>query len=450
MAAFPPRYQQLAPAFYASRPDHATCRAGWGLMRALAWGMGVGRIEVPSADAVRLRAATTGTATILCGNHAAVGDGALWYLAVSQLGLRFHYGMAWESFGKLGLIGTKLLPRLGFFSVRRRVADQHAASHVRALLAARQTVAVCPEGEFSGMTDRVLPLEKGATRWAFWGLESLRRRSAADTPLFLLPGAAKHREPDTAASVRTIYTSLLRLEKAFALPAARAKCGALERLERVTDAFVAAREAELGLTPLPPATSLDVRWARVQRALETRLWSDLDREPPHSAADNDENERTPGQRVRDAFNAVEDEAARIGRGARCGKDARVDAAWRDAVRLHRFLGFKAGYVAAYPSVERFLDVLRPLEADVFGHAAFSPARRTVRLRIGEPINLAPLHAAYRADRKGTIADVTRELRARLQNVLREVSEETTRPWPGAFGAAAAPLASAFLEEAARP
>ena len=216
--------------------------------------------------------------------------------------------------------------------------------------------------------------------------------------------------------------SLQRLEERFVLPPTT-EHGALWRLHRIEDAFLAAREAELGL-PVEPAGSFDARWTRLRAALEIRAAIALGVPSPDA-------ELTVPQRARElltAWNEAWDRAAPRKGGTVWTELRRVHA---DIALLNRFMGFDENYVAAWPSVERFGDYLRRIEVQVFGRHHFR-YRRIGRVRVGAPLDVAPLLADYRRDKRAMVATVTADLKSRIAGLLDALTRELTVPWPAAL------------------
>lgn len=390
-------------------------------MRFFAYCVGTRRFELPEQDAARLRAVSR-NASLLCPNHPTPAEGPLMFLVGYKLGLRYLHFAALEVYSKFGPLGPWMLPGAGCISIRRRVADYAAYQTARVSLGARRTLVLFPEGEISGMSDRMLPLERGAVQIAFWGLEELHALHPSE-PLCLVPIAIKYLE--TGDAPRAVRDSLLRLERALGLPPADAGRGGLWRLRRVEAAYLATLEADLGFAGGAPLTG-NARWDRLRDALALRAAAGLGVAPPRPRL-------TRPQAARDLLNAWD--AAWLAHGPRgprkgAAEWARLKTLHKDVVWLNRFMGLEDDYISAWPSLERFGDVLRRIEDQVLGRHRFR--RRVARLRVGEPINLAPFAADYRADRKGTINSVTAVLEARINALLGELVRELTSPWAGAY------------------
>lgn len=410
-----------SPTFYPPRENLAIYHLGWLLMRGFTFFVGTSGFELPREDAARLRACAT-HAALLCPNHPTPAEGPLMFLVGHKLALRYLHLTALEVYSKFGLLGPLLLPGAGCFSIRRRIADHPAYQAARQALGIRRNVVLFPEGEISGMSDALLPLERGAVQIAFWGLEALCEADPCE-PLLIVPIAIKYREIGDAP--RAVCASLSRLEHALDLPPASRERGGLWRLRRIEAAYLAALEVSFGCADSEPLTG-NARWDRLRGAVARRASFGLDVPPPHPTWN-------PPQAARALLNAWE--AAWLAHGpkgppARSGEWTRLKTLHKDVVWLNRFMGLDERYVADWPSVERFGDVLRRIEEQVLGRHRFR--RRVARLRVGEPINLAPLLSGYRAQRKATIAAVTQVLEERIRALLGDLVRELTVPWEGAY------------------
>ncbi len=412
-------------AFYPARESFGWYHGAWPLLKTFVWASGMARFELPRADATKLRA-VYGNAALLCPNHPTVAEGPLMYLLCHRLGIHWLGYAALEIYDKFGPLGPHLLPGIGAVSVRRRLADHPSMRAVRAALANRRNIAFFPEGELSGMSDRVMPIERGGVQMAFWGMNDLRQ-TRPDDPLYLVPMGIKYYDPDPSAAARQVLQSLARLEAHFALtpPGER---GGLWRLRRIENAYLAQCEKAARLAPGDDLNP-NARWERVRQAREQELAAALGCNPPSP-------DHTTPQRARDLLNAWDD--CWLSHGPK--GPLKNGAEWTRLQELqklvawhNRFMAFDEDYVASWPSVERFGDILRRLEGEIFGRHGLT-RKRVARIRVGEPINLADYQDAYKANRKVTVAQTATELENQIGAVLADLVQELTRPWAGAFDA----------------
>ena len=92
--------------------------------------------------------------------------------------------------------------------------------------------------------------------------------------------------------------------------------------------------------------------------------------------------------------------------------------YKATMRLLNFDALYDGYVAADPTVERFLDTLTRLERDVLDIDRPQPkGDRDVLLAIGDPINLKDYLSAYKQERTQTVAKLTQQIQDTVQQNL---------------------------------
>jgi len=413
-------------AFYPANESFGWYHGAWPLLKLFVWASGMARFELPREDADKILA-VYGNAALFCPNHPTVAEGPLMFLICHRLKIHCLGYAALEIYAKFGPLGPYLLPGIGAVSVRRRLADHASTRAVRGYLANRRSIAFFPEGELSGMSDRVMPLERGGVQMAFWGMNDLHA-ARPYAPLYLVPMGIKYYDPNPDAAARQVLQSLARLEAHFDLASASGR-GGVWRLRRIENAYLAGCEAAAGLAP-GGGLNGNARWERVRQARERQIADTLGCDAPSPA-------HTTTQRARDLLNAWD--AAWFAHGPKGPRkngaewtrlqDLQKQVAWHN-----RFMGFDEDYVASWPSVERFGDILRRLEAEVLGKHSLT-RKRVARIRIGEPINIADRADAYKKNRRATVAETALDLHTRLSAVLDEMTHELTQPWAGAFDAA---------------
>lgn len=376
---------------------------------------GVRGVDVSDEDMARLRELGPGRA-ILTPNHPTGGDPVVMFWLSRMLGQPFNYLAAREAI--TGIRGW-LMRRIGVYSVIRGMPDRESLRTTRRLLAEQdRKVVIFPEGEIYEHNDVLLAFQSGVAQIGFWVLDDLEK---AGKPLSMpvVPIAIKYRCCDSPRPA--IEGGLHALEQALDLPAAP-KLTAYQRLRRVGDAVLCALEADAGLKPEPggefPGRIRTVRqriMERVARAVgveiderqtpadqlhllyhELKRWAGL---LPDDATDYDE--RLHRRRLRFAA-----------------------PLFHDLERLQNFIALSGDYVASQPTAERFLEVLGRLEKEVLGEVRHAVPREGM-VRIAPPIRLEEQYAAYRANKRGTVAEVTRRMEETIRGMLQELSARGT-------------------------
>lgn len=373
----------------------------------------IGQVEFAADDAERLRAACAGPA-VLCPNHPSLHEPVVVWEVLERLRLRRHFAMALDTM-RVMHAGAWFLQKLGCFSIKRGAPDRPAFALIRELLADGRTVVLFPEGETSGLGDRLIPFRDGMAQLGFWGLQE-RLKQERSPECRLVPIAVKYYYDQDMTGV--IDAALERLEGRLGI-ADGASCERYERLRAIGFATARALEREYDLT-LPDGASLDEH-------IEAILGHIVDHVATSLEVTIDPGETTPAN-LRRLFATVTRELYESDAPSTPYEESlreQREPAWkafeRELARLQTFQAVRDGYVAAHPSAERYLDVLGRLERDVIGEQPIY-ARRRVVVRVGEPVDLGPRLADYDQDRRAAVAAATEEVRARLQTMLESLGE----------------------------
>ncbi len=260
----------------------------------------------------------------------------------------------------------------------------------------------------------VMPFQQGVFQLAFKAYEDARKGDA-EANLFCIPMAIKYvYQRDMHGA---IDASLARLEASLAIVADTSAGSRYARMRRVAEAILAANEQTHQVHPSEGAT-LGERIDGLKLSVVARMESQLEVAP------------RPGEtlldRVRALFNAVDrivfEEAAASEYERRLAIERRQAARdmYDDLWRLLRFVAIYDGYVRESMTVERFLDVLGLMEAEVFGERRMWGPRRAL-VQVGEPANLKYHLPAYTADRRGAVANVTQQMESAVRTMIESLS-----------------------------
>ena len=375
----------------------------------------VTRVDVPPEDVARLKA-LAGERLLLMPNHPTNDDPALLFALSHAANLPFHYLACRETFDGLHGLWGRLIQRLGAYSVVRGTADRESFRATREILAAPAgKLVIFPEGEVYSQNDTLLPFHTGVVQMAFWALEDARKAGdAGATDLALLPVAVRYCFVQDMTG--PISRSLDALEEALGLPADPG-AAPYARLRRVGIAVLETMEAEYGLKRRDTgAEDLTPR----MNALKTLL---LDRAAALIGVPLAP-EATLPEKMRMLMNsvyAVTREEPSVRRSAyrerlHQQQAARVQPLMQDLNRVANWIAAQDHYAGARPTPERLADTLRRLEVEAFGAPRLRGLRRAT-VRVGQPLRLAACYDAYRADKRATVARLTRELEAAVQGLL---------------------------------
>jgi 1-acyl-sn-glycerol-3-phosphate acyltransferase len=412
-AALAPMYD---PPFIPPRESPALIRFAQAFLPAIADLVGSVRdLEVPAEDLERLKGLGNGRA-ILAPNHPTGNDPIVMFWLSRLLKQPFNYLAAREV-----LVGLKgwVMNRVGTYSVIRGVADRESIRTTRRLLAELdRKVVIFPEGEIYEHNDHLLAFQSGVPQIGFWALEDLRKLGKKPE-LPIVPIAIKYRCSDSPRTA--IETSLKDLEAALDLPLP-GKMTAYQRLRRVGDRVLATLERHEGMTPRE-GEDLSERIPKVRRKVLERIAQAIE-------TSLHENE-PPADQLHLLYNDLRSWVGDLGDDFSDYDELlyrrRVEVAaplFHDLQRLQNFIAVTGDYVGAEATAERFLDVLGRLEKEVFGQVKHR-VPRIAMVRVGEPIALQDRFEAYGAGKRATVAEVTREMEARIREMLRQLSRDST-------------------------
>ena len=404
------------PRFYPPG-DNDLCHSlvSWGMSLMRRHWAHVDQVLLPADDARRLRTAFARPG-IICPNHPSLAEPtAIWDL-IDRMGLRANWVMDRRVLRWTGLART-FLQGSGAYSLRRGAPDRDSFACTRRLLVSGRQIVMFPEGETYGINDTLLPFHEGVAQMAFWGHQD-RLKAGLDGEVLLLPMAVKYvYQGDVRGRIQEV---LSRLEARVGLPSA-AGMTRYERLRRLGLAALETMEKAMGL-PAGGDLTLDQRLDRWYDTALAKLAHDTGVELPA--------EGTLQDRLRRLFGVVEErlyEPAPPATEFQRLLTAQREPAWRtfesDLRRLQCFQAVRDGYVAAHPSAERYLDVLGRLDREISGRVR-SYGRRDAHVRVGEPVALSDWSAAYAADKRRAVLDVTAELRQRVQRLVAGLAQIT--------------------------
>ncbi len=368
-----------------------------------------------AADEGRLHA-LRGKRVLFLPNHPTPTDPPVMFGLSKTLGERFRFAAMQELFE--GAVGA-VVSRIGAFPIRRGTPDRAALKKCQAsLLIPGGKLVLFAEGEAHGQNDYLLPLNPGFAQVAFWAMDKLddthRQTAFAGNPdIVLQPVAIKYRYVDAGDARRAIDAGLASVEEDLGIVAEHGD-SLYRRTRRAALAVLAGIETEYGLVPAPGADT-EARLAALYAALEARVLAML-----HTPAPKEE---FMVHRMRTLFVAAETFRDKMAEGttryAHRLQERRewvADVCLADLRRVENFMGVRENRLEADATLEQIGEMLVRLEVETHG------ARRThplcdATVALAEPLSAAQLLPSYRADKRGAVTSVTREVTARLHGLL---------------------------------
>ena len=375
------------------------------------------KIEIEEDGLRRLRA-LKGERVMLLPNHSEENEPYILFHLSKVLGDEFNYLTAQELFEKSRIQGW-FLQRAGAYSIVRGTADRTSFRVTRQLLAdGKRWLVAFPEGVAVGLGDLVMPFQAGVAQLAFWACEDMAEDMAKDgesRPIYLVPAAIKYLY--LADMHKEINASLGRIEDKLLPNDGPAPEALYERLARVGEAVLAANEKARGVRPRSGA-SFNERVSHLREFLLSSVASAL--------GITFRTDQTLMERIRILQNSIdqilyaEPAGSDYERELLLRRQAEVRELSETVLQVRNFVAFDTSYLEEGLTTERFLDVLRLLEVEVFGSSRFRGPRKVV-VSVGEPLNVRGYMLRYAEDRQTILEEVTRRMEDSVKGMLARLS-----------------------------
>ena len=332
---------------------------------------------------------------VLMPNHPTFDDGIVLFLLSTRLGEIFNYLVAYESFFGLQ---AQFLQLMGAYSIKRGIGDRHSiAQTIEILRKPAARLVIFPEGGCSFQNDTVMPFRSGAIQIPFQALKKIAKQQETIPNLYLVPLSIKYRYIVPMEEI--IDRTLITLENQLEITTK--SIDYYQRLRIVAAKIIATLEQEYGLNNSWP-NSQD--WNQRIAALKERALATIEEKLNlHSYPESPLRERV--YKVQYFL------------------DSQPDFPEQKLIKksIFRLLNFDAiydGYVASFPTGERFLDTLTRLEREVFSiDKPVAKAHRQAVITVGKPVNLKDYFPDYQANRMPTVESLTEKIQQAVQKNL---------------------------------
>lgn len=332
-----------------------------------------------------------------------------------------------------------LLSHLGGCSIQRSKLDLPALRTARALLLdGSYPFAVAPEGSTNGHNEVISPLEPGVAQLALWTADDLARAGRPEATT-LLPIGLQYRfitpvwpaierllrELETEAGLPPTPDRSLEPQRLYG----RLYSLAVVILTRMENFYRDAYHQPLPKAPdATPASNNSDFGARLSRLMEAALQVAERALAVEGRGDVNERcrrlEQAGWDRLYPASGTATPLAASALERGLASRLAEQTAQQLWHMRLvESFVAVSGSYVKDDPSQERFADSLLILWDTLCRIRGGKPERRPrlgvrrAQIRIGEAIAVAPRLAAYRADRRSAVANLTSDLQREMEGLI---------------------------------
>lgn len=395
-------------------------------MRTLLGGLSV---QISDEDLGKLRA-YQGKRMLLLPNHPNGEEPFVLFEVFKRLDEIFNVVAAREVFDwEHGFRGW-ILRRVGAYSVIRGTADRESfMMSKKILMEGRNRLIIFIEGEISRGNETLIPFEPGVLQLAFWAQEGLAKDAAKAArdhagdaepeaaldypPIYTAPIAIKYFY--VPGSESAIQASLQALEKAVGIVTSNTTTP-YERIRAIGEKVLKVQEDLHQVVALPGVSlteRVDVIKNRMLKKME--LFLGLKPDPQASTL----------SRLREIRNTMDhlihiyDDPAELTDYEKRMIDhfrKALSEFYQDLERVVYFLTYDEAYLQESQTSERFIDVIRRLEREVFGDARLTYPRVAV-VKVGDVINLKEQFPAYEADKKGYVKRMAAELEENMRLLL---------------------------------
>jgi len=344
-----------------------------------------------------------------------------------------------------------LLPKMGCVPVKRGKADLVSLKAVRDLFAnGRFPMAASPEGGTNGHNEIVSPLEPGIAQFGFWCVEDLQKAQRTESVALLPVGIQYHYITPPWRSLEQLLLDLeadtgIRASVAPAVylglqdgtdPTPEQQTQLYQRLLGLGETLLTQMEGyyskyygrSLVMPDLPADADPNTRLAaRLKSLLDTAL--KVAEEffaiaPKGSLTDRCRRlEQAGWERIfREDLNLETLSPAERGLADRIAEEADLRI-WHMRL-VENFVSVTGRYVMEKPTAERFAEtllLLRNMVNRLKGEAPKPPLRlgpRRVVMTVGTPISVSDRAEQYRANRREAVSQLTQDLQAAMEGLIR--------------------------------
>jgi 1-acyl-sn-glycerol-3-phosphate acyltransferase len=392
------------------------------MMRNLFGGM---KVQISEADLNNLKQ-YQGRRMLLLPNHPTGEEPLILFEVAKRLNEVFNFVAAREVFDwEHGFRGW-VLRRVGAYSVIRGAADRESfMMSKKILMKGLHRLVIFIEGEISRGNETLIPFEAGVIQLAFWAQEGLAKEAArqvrlcsnlaeaAYPPIYLAPIAIKYFY--TPGYDPAMEKALSDLEKAVGIHPDPAD-DRYARIRKVGEVVLKVQEALHQVVVLPGASFTDrVDGVRTRMLQKMELFLGLKSDPDAGTLNRLREIRNTMDHL---IHSYEDPAALTNYEKRMIDHLRLTLSefYKDLDRVVYFLTYDESYIQENRTPERFIEMLRRLEREIYGEARLSHPRIAM-VKVGEILNLQTHFKDYEADKKGVVRQIAGDLEEDMRQLI---------------------------------
>jgi len=351
---------------------------------------------------------------VLVPNHSDYADALVMFLLSREIDATFNYMTASEIFleGRFRAWKSFLIQQLGGYSVIRGSVDRDAFRTTRQLLqTGERPIVIFAEGGLTRQNDTVTPFESGVVQLCFWALDDLRKADQLK-PVYAVPVGIKYIYDQNIWSDIELALSRLELEILPEMPPTDLQ--SYERLRLIGTKIMEVLEKEFRIN-VDSETTLDLRINILREEILQRIETFMEIKV-HPETDFRKRIRLLKNTIDAELFKETEELSEYERKVHRQRSEIFRQFYIDIERLTNFITIYEDYVIEERSQERFMDVVKRLENEVFGQAK-TQSLRTAQIRVGQPRNLTEIYDSYCQNKREVVQEVTLDLESSVQDLI---------------------------------
>jgi len=354
---------------------------------------------------------------ILCPNHPTTNDPIIMFYLSKILNYNFNYLAAWDVFVENPIQGY-IIQYLGAYSIIRGTIDNDSFKKtIELIVKGKNYLVIFPEGDTNGLNEYIMPFQSGVIQLAFWALEELNKQNNLQN-IFILPIAIKYKYLKDMK--QEILLALKRIEQKLKIYNIQNQSkDPYERLLAIAENLLTIAEKFYNLKK-DPNLSFNERLTRIKEFIINKVATYLD----VKLKDN----MSLLNKLRTLFNVINsviykenNELNTTDYEKRLYQEKRQELInfYDDLHRVWKFIAIYEGYIKENPSDERFLEVIKRIEWELFGkERRYGPLKAIIK--IGKEINLLDYYQNYKKQKKETVEHLTNELENQVKELLLKI------------------------------
>lgn len=370
-------------------------------------------VEIDEMSHKRLKAIQNQRCLILP-NHPSEWDPCVLFEIGKRLSENFFFVAAREVFDySYGLRGW-FFQRLGVYSLVRGSNDRKSFKTSMDILTQNKgRLVIFIEGEISNQNETLLPIEAGVIQLAFMALNELYKENGKNVddlpPLYVCPVGLRY-VYEAQGLDQVIDKALARLEDGVRVT--RIQNGShFQRLNELISKVLEGAMAQFGYTPALDATLAD-KVSGLSGFMLGKLETVLNL-PEDSFLLNLERIR----RIRNKMDKVltqssDEEMSDYQKRLVAHQKAILSQCYEDLDRAVNFIAVYDGYLKPDMPTERYIEMIRRLEKEVFGHFKLCHPRKA-QVCVQEPINLTTHFTSFLEDKRNVLQQLALDIERQI-------------------------------------